>query len=82
MSQKDKLIERFKKLPNDFTYDELVSLLNYFGYKECSNNGSKRAFIHSPDNQTIYLHEPHPGNIMKKYALKDVKQILEERRYL
>ena len=39
MSTKEKLIERFKKLPKDFTFDELVSLmtknmgrLTYKGY--------------------------------------------------
>jgi len=34
MSKKDKLIERFKKLPKDFHYDEMVRLLGYYDYKE------------------------------------------------
>ena len=28
MSAKDKLVERFKKQPKDFTFDELNNLLN------------------------------------------------------
>ncbi len=32
MGSKEKLIERFKKLPKDFTFEESVSLLGYFGY--------------------------------------------------
>ena len=82
MSQKDKLIERFKRLPTDFTYDESVSLLKIFGYREYCNDGSRRSFIHAPDNHIIYIHKPHPGNIVKMYALKDVKQTLEEHGYL
>jgi len=32
MSIKDKLIERFKKQPNNFTWEELVRLFAYFGF--------------------------------------------------
>ncbi len=33
MSKKDKLIDRLLKKPIDFTFDEMESLLSYFGYK-------------------------------------------------
>ena len=32
MSTKDKLIERFQSLPSDFTFDELKSVLGYYGF--------------------------------------------------
>ena len=32
MSKKDKLKERFKKLPNDFSFDELVRLFASVGF--------------------------------------------------
>lgn len=32
MSTKEKLIERFCSLPNDFTWDEMGKLLSIFGY--------------------------------------------------
>jgi len=38
MSTKEKLIERFKKQPKDFTWDELVRLFGYLHYK--GYNGS------------------------------------------
>ena len=79
MSQREKLIERFKKIPSDFTYEETVTLLGYFGYEECSNDGSKRSFVHAKSNHVICLHEPHPQKIMKRYALRDIKAVLEER---
>ena len=33
MSKKDKLIDKLLKKPKDFTFDEMVSLLSYFGYE-------------------------------------------------
>lgn len=33
MSKKDKLPDRLLKKPKDFTFDEMESLLSYFGYK-------------------------------------------------
>ncbi len=34
MGTKEKLVERFKKLPKDFTYEETLKLLSIFGYYE------------------------------------------------
>lgn len=48
MGSKEKLIERFKRLPKDFTYDEVVRLFNVFGYTECNKgatSGSRVEFI-------------------------------------
>ena len=36
MSKKDKLIQRLKSKPKDFTYDELKTLLNYLEFVEHS----------------------------------------------
>jgi len=32
MTKVDKLLKRFKSKPKDFTYEELVQVLKYFGY--------------------------------------------------
>ena len=46
MSRKDKLINRLLKKPKDFTFDEMESLLAYFGYKlKQSRTGSGVKFI-------------------------------------
>lgn len=74
MRTKEKLIERLKSLPNDFTFDEIERLLTLFGYKmenKGKTSGSKVMFI-DKQNRKILLHKPHPGNIIKRYALKDV----------
>ena len=39
-------------------------------------SGSRRKF--KKDKRIIILHEPHPGNIVKKYMLKQVLEALKE----
>jgi hypothetical protein len=43
MSTKEKLIERFRKQPKDFTFDEVVRLFGYFGF-EINNKGKNIGF--------------------------------------
>jgi predicted RNA binding protein YcfA (HicA-like mRNA interferase family) len=75
MSKIEKLIERFKTIPKDFTWDELVKVLRYFGYQEFSSKGktggSRRKFVNEK-KEVISLHKPHPGNIVKQYVIRDV----------
>lgn len=79
MSKKEKLITRFLILPSDFHYDEMVTLLAYFGFievKKGKTSGSRVKF-ENEEGVPIILHKPHPGGIMKKYQMKQVKEILE-----
>ena len=74
MGTKEKLIERLKHLPKDFTFDEAERLLTLFGYVKSNKgktSGSKIMFIDGL-NRKILLHKPHPGNIIKGYALKNI----------
>jgi len=76
MARKNKLAERLKGKPRDFTWDELEKLLSSFGYelaKQGKTGGSRRRFVH-PVAPAISLHKPHPGNILKRYQ---VEQIIE-----
>lgn len=78
MSKKGKLLLRFLSLPNNFTWAELVTLLGYFGFEELKNGktgGSRRKFADA-QKKIIILHKPHPGNIVKEYALKQVMEYL------
>ncbi len=78
MSKTEKLLEKFKSIPNDLTWDELVKILNYFGYFELSKKGktegSRRKFVNELKD-VINLHKPHPTKIIKKYI---IKQLLEK----
>lgn len=72
----EKLVERFKQSPKDFTWNELTRLLAHFGYEEKKGKGSRRKFT-KDGLPTIILHEPHPKNEVKQYALKYVREMLE-----
>ena len=81
MSRIDKEIERIKSKPKDYTYDELKSLLNKFGFFENNKgrtSGSRVTFINS-ENIKIDLHRPHPSNIIKPYKINDICKTLKER---
>ena len=84
MSSKDKLIARFLLLPSDFTFDELERLLKALGYTK-SNKGKtsgSRVIFKDKEGHPIMLHKPHPGNIVKQYALRQVLEELENKGYL
>jgi hypothetical protein len=78
MTRNDKLIARFLTLPSDFHYDEAVKLLGYFNFDEVKKgktSGSRVKFI-NPEGVPIMLHKPHPSGIMKRYQLKQIKEVL------
>lgn len=79
MGTKEKLIARFSTLPNDFTWDEMKHLLTALGY-EPGNKGKtsgSRVIFKNEGLKHIMLHKPHPGNIIKSYALKQVYEYLK-----
>ena len=80
MSTKDKLIERFKNQPKDFTWEELVRLFQVFGFtvnNKGKTSGSRVWFVKGDDTHTI--HKPHPSNIIKGYAMKQVLDFMIEK---
>ncbi len=77
MTTLKKLIERFKKKPKDFSYDELRRLLSFLGYIEKQDAGSRVIFINEKTNHKIKLHKPHPGNILKRYQMDLIENELK-----
>lgn len=80
MSQKDKLIERLKTLPKDFTFDEAETLLKYLAYV-CSNKGKtsgSRVVFYRDGFPPILLHRPHPQKELKPYQVRQLLEILEQ----
>lgn len=67
MSKIEKLIERFKTVPKNFTWDKLVKVMSHYGYQELSKKGktggSRQKFVNK-QKDIINLHKPHPGNIV------------------
>lgn len=67
------LIKRLLKRPRDFSFDEMVILLSYFGYQlKQGGSGSGIKFIKANSNEVINFHKPHPNGILKKYILEQV----------
>jgi len=84
MSRKNKLIDRFLSTPSDLTWEELVKILSSFGYEEISKGktaGSRRKFVNT-DRDIILLHKPHPANVVKVYAIRQVLDHLKEKGLL
>ena len=80
MTKKEKLIKRLKNKPKDFTWNELISLLNKLDFVEVkagNTGGSRRKFINS-NNVIITLHEPHPSKILKRYQIEQIIEILSQ----
>jgi hypothetical protein len=74
MSRQEKLITRLLSAPKDFTWEELIKVLALFGYEEVKGGktgGSRRRFVDEEKN-VITLHKPHPANIVKSYAIRDI----------
>ena len=74
----DKAKSRLKSIPNDYTFGEVKSLLSSMGYIEYNkgkSSGSRVMFVR--DDEKILLHKPHPGNEMKQYAVRQLKEHLE-----
>ena len=77
MGTKEKLLERIKTLPKDFTFEEAERILKNLGYTK-SNKGKtsgSRVLFYKDGAGPVFMHRPHPSNILPGYA---VKQLLAE----
>ncbi|MCR5430288.1 MAG: type II toxin-antitoxin system HicA family toxin [Eubacterium sp.] len=82
MSRIEKLLERLNNEPKDFKYDEAKKILNYYGFQERNKgktSGSRVIFKRKSDNEKIFLHKPHPSNLLKPYAVKKLKDFVERK---
>lgn len=80
MTRRDKLVARLKACPRDFTWAELVRVLEGLGYNEVATGktgGSRRRFVHKTA-PALLLHKPHPGNIVKMYVIDEIIRTLGE----
>jgi len=80
MSSKEKIIERFKKQPNDFTFNELRKLLGILDF-EISNkgktSGSRVRFQNNKLKIIIDIHRPHTsGASINMTTMKNIYNCL------
>ena len=81
MSTEEKMIERLKSCPSDYTYTEAKALAKRFGYVEKnkgSTSGSRVLFYREKGGLKIMLHKPHPGDVMKTYAVRQLLNSFKE----
>ena len=79
MSKVEKIIEKLKSQPKDFTWDEMIKVLNCFGFEQMAQGktgGSRRKFMNG-NKQIISLHEPHPQKVLKWYQLDIIIDFLK-----
>ena len=80
MGQKEKLIQKLKARPKDFTFDEAETLLKFFSYNRSNKgrtSGSRVMFV-SDDHAPILLHKPHPRKELLDYQVKQLIEVLEQ----
>ena len=71
MGTKEKLLERFKAQPKDFTWDEFVRLFKSLGFtlgNKGKTSGSRVIFIKG--DFSYIAHKPHPDKFIKSYVMK------------
>jgi len=66
--------------PKDLTWEELMKILAHYGFHEITKKGktggSRVRFVNDRNNM-INLPGPHPGNIVKQYVTKQIKEKLK-----
>lgn len=80
-AKEKKQIERLLSVPADYTFSEATVLLKRLGFglfQKGKTSGSRILFYRDSDNMKILLHKPHPGDIMSKAAVKQLKQQLKD----
>lgn len=79
MGRKDKLLARLQSIPKDFTFDELKTLLESFGYSIISKGktgGSRTRF--QKGKKSIVIHKPHPHKEFYEYQVRQILKSLEK----
>lgn len=78
MSKKDKLIQKLNNHNAAWVWKDLVSLLTHLGYEQIEGSGSRVKFDNGNAEDLINLHKPHPGNEVKAYVIRQVREKLEQ----
>ena len=80
MGQQEKLIEKLKSKPRNFTFDDTVRLLGFLTYTistKGKTSGSRVMFV-SDQYPPILMHKPHPRKELLEYQVKQLIEILEQ----
>jgi predicted RNA binding protein YcfA (HicA-like mRNA interferase family) len=76
MGKIEKLIKEMSRLPPEMRYEEVVKVLEAFGWKEVRSSGSHHVFRHL-SGQTVTIPKTG-GQFVKKTYLKKVLQLIDK----
>ena len=85
MNKKEKLIKRFRTLPKDFTFEEVVTLFQCCGFtmeNKGATSGSRVRFYNKDEQSSYIMHKPHPSNIIKGYLMRDILNFMLKNNYI
>ena len=85
MGTKEKLIERFKRQPKDFTFNELIRLFQVLGFEVSQKgitSGSRIEFVNGEKELSYGAHKPHPDSAVKRYVMKQVLEFLTSNKLI
>ena len=77
MSGNEKLLAKLLNESASFTWQELVTLLRWLGYRQLEGSGSRVKFDNDDPQALINLHKPHPGNELKAYVRRQIIEHLK-----
>ena len=72
MSTKQKLLALLLAKSAGLTWNEAVSIMKAHHFDLLKGDGSSRKFVHRTTKVKVFIHRPHPGNIVKAYAQQDL----------
>ena len=75
MSKKEKLLQRLRILPNDFSFHEFETILEQFGFKQDRTNAGSHFKWRNEEKNIVYA-APRK-NPMKRIYLKQFLEILD-----
>jgi len=82
MSKNEKLLAKLLNEQASFTWQELVTLLSWLGYRQLEGTGSRVKFDNGDPQALINLHRPHPGNELKTYVRRQIIEHLKVGRLI
>lgn len=80
MTQARKLLEKFRTTKGQVKWVELTTLFKHLGFTKIEGEGSRVTF--TDGDVIIKLHKPHPQKEVKAYAIRQIKQILDDEGFI
>ena len=77
MTQHEKLLAKLRNPGATWVWDDLCKLLIGLGYRRLEGAGSRIKFDNGKALDLINLHRPHPGNEVKAYVVRQVREKLQ-----